>query len=141
MLKNQITILIIGCFLITIFNFISCHKESGPEKQPGGGKVEPPTALAEWNKCRNKEVTAGFPVKWKVKITSVNIIGGLSGKGYLEADKSFPVQLKWDPASEFYKTRKPDIQGETILITGTFWGVSEKQDVIIHVKNMELIKK
>jgi len=95
----------------------------------------------EWVKCKNKEVPIDFQVTWKIKLKFISVFGGLYGKGYVEGNKSYPVFLRWDSESEFYKYRKPHItMGDNLIINGTFWGISENGDVIIDVKRMKVIQ-
>jgi hypothetical protein len=95
----------------------------------------------EWKRCKNRELQTSHPLQWRINIESISSFGGLYAKGYLQGNKAFPVQLRWDQESDYLRTRKPTIvQGDIIDIKATFWGVSEMGAVIITVTQIYKIK-
>jgi len=98
------------------------------------------TSSIEWEKCKNKEVASDFQVFWKVRIDEISTFGGLYAKTHLIENESCRVRLRWSTESDFYKNRLPEINnGNTVQITGTYWGVSEDGSVIIDVKHFEIL--
>jgi len=139
--------IIIRAFLLSLLiSFLSCgsrdetiSKNSYAEENM---QMDLRAMYSEWNKCKNREVSPGFQVAWKIKVTDISSFGGLYGRGYIYKNKHCKLHLTWDPESELSKFVRSKIAKGSIVITkGTFEGISEKGEIIIDVKSMEIIKK
>ena len=142
-MRNVIILLFIVSFVVLLISIKAPNIENSDNNSIKEKFVQPnlETTYNEWVKCKNKETPTGFQVIWKIKLKSISTFGGLYGKGNIYGNKSYTVYLRWDTESEFYKYRRPIIKrGDVVMIKGTFWGISEKGDVIIDVKHMEIIE-
>jgi hypothetical protein len=132
---------------VICFVWIGCAFGSGVNRtdhiKETTGKVKEPimmTSSIEWEKCKNKEIPSNHQVSWKVRIDEISTFGGLYGKAHLVENGLCKVRLRWSTESDFYQNRLPEIKdGDTVQVTGTFWGVSEDGTVIVDVKHFEIL--
>jgi len=143
MRKNTLIIIVVLVLSFLFYGFAVCDKDKTDKIKEKESIVAPDalTTYAEWDRCKRGEAPATFRVIWKVKIETISTFGGLYAKGHIQGNRSCTVQLRWDTDSEFYTKRIPAItDGDVVIIRGAFWGISENNDVIITVGQMELIK-
>lgn len=140
--KETVAINIITIFLVLIITTISCGSNDTDKSDEKGMRIDLKEMYSEWNKCKNKEVSPGYRVNWKIKITSISSFGGVYGKGYIFGDKFYTLHLAFDPESELYKSVRSKIaMGSIILANGTYEGVTEKGEIIIEVEHIDIINK